>query len=67
MINNIDEIYYDHKAFAKKLIKEGYSEVSAKIGQLKMRALDGKMRETGGVRVGKDIRIDISVEILLKK
>ena len=52
MINNIDEIYYDHKAFAKKLIKEGYSEVSAKIGQLKMRAPDGKMRETGGVRVG---------------
>ena len=30
----------------KKLIKEGYSEVSEKIGQLKMVAPDGKMRET---------------------
>ncbi len=30
----------------KKLIKEGYSEVSEKIGQLKMQSPDGKMRET---------------------
>jgi hypothetical protein len=30
----------------KKLIKEGYSEVSENIGQLKITALDGKMRET---------------------
>lgn len=30
----------------KKLIKEGYAEVSEKIGQLKMKAPDGKMRET---------------------
>ncbi|MDD3150411.1 MAG: Bro-N domain-containing protein [Candidatus Gastranaerophilales bacterium] len=30
----------------KKLIKEGYSEVSEKIGQLKMPAPDGKMRDT---------------------
>lgn len=29
-----------------KLIKEGYSEVSEKIGQLKMQAPDGKMRDT---------------------
>ncbi len=29
-----------------KLIKEGYSEVSEKIGQLKMLAFDGKMRDT---------------------
>ena len=30
----------------KKLIKEGYSEVSANIGQLKITSLDGKKRET---------------------
>jgi len=30
----------------KKLIKEGYSEVSEKIGQLKMQAPDGKLRLT---------------------
>ena len=30
----------------KKLINEGYSEVSEKIGQLKLQAPDGKMRET---------------------
>ena len=30
----------------KKLIDEGYIEVSEKIGQLKLQALDGKMRET---------------------
>ncbi|MGB2809722.1 MAG: Bro-N domain-containing protein, partial [Sedimentisphaerales bacterium] len=30
----------------KKLIKEGYSEVSEKIGQLKLQAPDGKMRLT---------------------
>lgn len=30
----------------KKLIKEGYSEVSENIGQLKITATDGKMRET---------------------
>ena len=30
----------------KKLINEGYSEVSEKIGQLKLAAPDGKMRET---------------------
>jgi DNA-damage-inducible protein D len=30
----------------KKLISEGYIEVSEKIGQLKMKASDGKMRET---------------------
>lgn len=30
----------------KKLIKEGYAEVSEKIGQLKMPAPDGKLRET---------------------
>jgi hypothetical protein len=29
-----------------KLIKEGYSEVSEKIGQLRLTALDGKLRET---------------------
>ena len=29
-----------------KLIKEGYSEVSEKIGQLKLTATDGKLRET---------------------
>jgi len=29
-----------------KLTKEGYSEVSEKIGQLKMPAPDGKMRDT---------------------
>src|SRR3989338_3420330 len=30
----------------KKLVNEGYSEVSEKIGQLKLLAPDGKMRET---------------------
>lgn len=30
----------------KKLVKEGFSEVSEKIGQLKMPAPDGKLRET---------------------
>ena len=30
----------------KKLTNEGYTEVSEKIGQLKMSAPDGKMRET---------------------
>ena len=30
----------------KKLKKEGYNEVSEKIGQLKLAAPDGKMRET---------------------
>jgi len=30
----------------KKLIKEGYFEVSEKIGQLKLEAPDGKLRET---------------------
>lgn len=30
----------------KKLIQEGYSEVSEKIGQLKLKATDGKLRET---------------------
>ncbi len=30
----------------KKLIKEGYGEVSEKIGQLKLEAPDGKLRET---------------------
>jgi len=30
----------------KKLINEGYLEVSEKIGQLKLEAPDGKMRET---------------------
>ncbi|MEK7517850.1 MAG: Bro-N domain-containing protein [Patescibacteria group bacterium] len=30
----------------KKLIKEGYTEVSEKIGQLKLQAPDGKLRET---------------------
>jgi len=30
----------------KKLVSEGYSEVSEKIGQLKLKAPDGKMRET---------------------
>ncbi len=30
----------------KKLVNEGYSEVSEKIGQLKLEAPDGKMRET---------------------
>jgi len=30
----------------KKLIEEGYNEVSENIGQLKMQAPDGKMRET---------------------
>ena len=30
----------------KKLIDEGYSEVSDKIGQLKLQAPDGKMRNT---------------------
>ena len=29
-----------------KLIKEGYSEVSEKIGQLKLKAPDGRLRET---------------------
>ena len=29
-----------------KLIKEGYREVSDKIGQLKLKAPDGKLRET---------------------
>ena len=29
-----------------KLVKEGYVEVSEKIGQLKLEAPDGKMRET---------------------
>ena len=35
--------WHDLKA---KLINEGYSEVSEKIGQLKIPALDGKMRQT---------------------
>ena len=30
----------------KKLIAEGYFEVSEKIGQLKLKAADGKLRET---------------------
>lgn len=29
-----------------KLLSEGYSEVSEKIGQLKLKAADGKLRET---------------------
>ena len=30
----------------KKLIQEGYTEVSEKIGQLKLKAVDGKLRKT---------------------
>jgi len=33
------------------LKKEGYSEVSEKIGQLKLKAPDGKMRETDCAKV----------------
>lgn len=33
----------------KKLIKEGYIEVSERIGQLKVEAPDGKLRATDGI------------------
>ncbi len=36
----------------QKLINEGYNEVSEKIGQLKMVAEDGKMRETDCADIG---------------
>jgi hypothetical protein len=40
-----------------KLAEEGYAEVSEKIGQLKMEASDGKMRETdvADTRTGKSV------------
>ncbi|MBI3955337.1 Bro-N domain-containing protein [Candidatus Gottesmanbacteria bacterium] len=41
----------------KKLIKEGYSEVSEKIGQLKLKSHDGKMRETDCVNTETLFRI----------
>jgi hypothetical protein len=45
----------------KKLIKEGYSEVSEKIGQLKMPAPDGKMRDTDCASTATMLRIIQSV------
>ncbi len=45
----------------KKLIKEGYFEVSEKIGQLKMVAPDGKMRETDSANTETMFRIIQSI------
>ena len=45
----------------KKLINEGYIEVSEKIGQLKMLAPDGKMRETDATDAETMLRIVQSV------
>ena len=45
----------------KKLIKEGYLEVSEKIGQLKMPAPDGKMRDTDCANTATIFRIIQSV------
>ncbi|MBU0722399.1 Bro-N domain-containing protein [Patescibacteria group bacterium] len=45
----------------KKLIKEGYFEVSEKIGQLKMVAPDGKMRETDSATTETMLRIIQSI------
>lgn len=45
----------------KKLINEGYIEVSEKIGQLKMLAPDGKMRETDAADAETMLRIVQSV------
>ncbi len=44
-----------------KLIKEGYVEVSEKIGQLKMEAPDGKMRVTDAVDTTTLLRIIQSI------
>ena len=44
-----------------KLIKEGYSEVSEKIGQLKLQAPDGKLRETDCVNTETMFRIVQSI------
>ena len=41
----------------KKLIKEGYAEVSEKIGQLKLEAPDGKLRETDSANTETIFRI----------
>lgn len=38
-----------------KLVKEGYTEVSEKIGHLKLPAPDGKLRETDCANAGGDI------------
>lgn len=45
----------------KKLIDEGYFEVSEKIGQLKMEAPDGKMRQTDCVNTETMLRIIQSI------
>ena len=45
----------------KKLVNEGYIEVSEKIGQLKMLAPDGKMRETDATDAETMLRIVQSV------
>jgi len=45
----------------KKLIAEGYSEVSEKIGQLKLQAPDGKLRETDCVNTETMFRIVQSI------
>ncbi|MFA6048054.1 MAG: Bro-N domain-containing protein [Parcubacteria group bacterium] len=45
----------------KKMIDEGYSEVSEKIGQLKMEAPDGKMRETDCANTETMLRIIQSI------
>ncbi len=57
----------------KKLINEGYSEVSEKIGQLKLEAPDGKMRETDCAntetmfRIIQSIRNDFKGLLFMKK
>jgi prophage antirepressor-like protein len=45
----------------KKLINEGYIEVSEKIGQLKMKAPDGKMRQTDCTNTETMLRIIQSI------
>ncbi|MCX5698021.1 MAG: Bro-N domain-containing protein [Candidatus Omnitrophica bacterium] len=45
----------------QKLIKEGYAEVSEKIGQLKMPAPDGKMRDTDCANTATMLRIVQSI------
>ena len=48
----------------KKLISEGYVEVSEKIGQLKLEAPDGKMRETDCANTETMFRIVQSIPLI---
>ncbi len=51
----------------KKLVSEGYTEVSEKIGQLKMSAPDGKLRETDCANTETMFRIIQTIKTRTKK